>query len=235
MTYPRIFNTGWTFFEDFTAQDALTDAVLGKMKWELDLIGNASTITSGTVDGETYLRDTTAGTADGDGEAYSLKDDIITLNGDGGYFAFTARIPDVAGNAVAANNARIGLNAVVTSGDPVVGLWVDIDGGLITLQADSANGDLAATASVPGLTSLTTMVLGTKYNFEVRWSGENANSGPIQADLYINGNLACSIPNVLIGNTETMEPKFVHWQDSGGAATYEFDLFGFEGASYRAK
>ena len=235
MTYPRIFNTGWTFFEDWTAQDALTDAVLGKMKWELDTIGNASTTTAGSVDGETYLRDTTAGTADGDGESYSLRDDSITLNGDGGDFAFTARIPDVAGNAVAGNNARIGLNAVVTSGDPVVGLWVDIDGGLVTLQADSANGDLAATANHPLLTSTTTMVLGTKYNFEVRWHGQNANNGPQQADLYIDGHWAASIAGVLIGNTETMEPKFVHYQDTGGAATLEFDLFGFEGASYRAK
>lgn len=234
-----VFDVGYAVYEDFLTNDSITDANVGKNLWEIDAIsGGADTLSYETASGETFLRFTGGGAGDGDGTALSLADDKVSLGPNGGYFKFRARVPDITGNAIAANNFRIGFSDVRDSSEPVVGLWVDCDGGVISFDAASANGDLNAAASNPALTSNTTLVLGTTYNFEVRWSGNNGNAtaaGPSKAQLFINGHLSAEIDNVLIDGSETMEPTITHWADTGGASTLELDVFGFEAKSFISK
>ena len=68
------------------------------------------------------------------------------------------------------------------------------------------------------------MVLGTWHEFEFEWSGENAQGGPKIANLYVDGELACTVSDIQIDNDEEMEPKITHYQNSGGAASYELDI-----------
>lgn len=232
------FDVGYYVYEDFLTNTSISDGAVGKYLWDIDAISaGADTLSYETDQGETFLRMTGGGAGDGDGTALSLGADSVTLGDKGGYVRFRARIPDITGNAVAANNFRIGLSDVRDSSEPVVGLWVDCDGGVIELDAASANGDLNVAASHPGLTSNTTLVLGTTYNFEVRWSGANSNSdpGPSSVQLFINGHLSAELDNVLIDGAETMEPTITHWCDTGGASTLELDVFGYELASYVGK
>lgn len=233
-----IFDVGYYIFEDFLTNDAFSDAAVGKERWEIDAIsGGADTLSYETDQGETFLRMTGGGAGDGDGTALSLKDDAVTVGNAGGYFRFRARYPDITGNALAGNNFQIGLTSVHDSTEPVVGIWVDSDAGVISFDVASANGDLNASASAPSLTSNTTMVLGTWHNFEVKWSGDNGNSdpGPKKVQLFVDGTLAGTIDNALIDGAETIEPAIVHWSDTGGAATLELDVAGFECASYLVK
>jgi len=232
-------DVGWSVWEDFLTNDAITDGLIGKMSWELVAIsGGADTLTYETAAGETFMRMTGGGAGDGDGTAVSLAADKVSFGPNGGELNFGVRVPNITGNAIAANNFRIGFADVVTSGEPVVGLWVDCDGGVIELDCASANGDVNVAASASKLTSSTTLVLGTTYNMRLVWSGNNGNTdpGPSTAELYINGQLAAQLNGTcLLDGAETLEPVIIHWCDTGGASTLELDVFYYEAFSYRAK
>ena len=236
---PSVFDYGFYLSEDFLTNDAVTDAAVGKNLWEIDAISSgADTLSYETDNGETFLRMTGGGAGDGDGTALSLADDKVTIGPNGGYCRFRVRVPDITGNAIAANNFRIGFSDVRDSSEPVVGLWADCDGGVMSFDVASANGDLThAVAAHPDLTSGTTLVLGTIYNMELKWSGSNTNTdpGPKTAQFYIGGVLAGEIDNVLLDGAETMEATITHWCDTGGASTLELDVFGYEAASFVGK
>lgn len=218
--------------ENFLTNDSSTDAAIGSLLWEAVTIGNASTIAylSGTtaVAPGGGLRLTTAATADGDGEALRLDEDICVFGSQGGLVRARVRYPDITGNQLAGNNFRIGIDDSVTATAPTVGIWIDSNAGVLSLEADSADhGDRSAAVSgVPTdvLTSGTTMILGTWYDLSVVWSGANDQGGPDQAVLYVNGHEGAKITDVQIDDDEEAEPKIVHWQDTGGAASLELDI-----------
>lgn len=227
MNFPSV-RDGLYVKDDFFSNEEVADTTLGELRWEIVTIGNASTLaynvgTSAEPGVYGQLKITTAATANGDGEAIRLDEDAIVLGGAyPGYFAFKARLDD----QIASNNFRIGLHDSVTATEPTVGIWVDCDGGVITLNADSADhGDLsAAAANVGTFTSGTTMVVTTWHEFEVRWDGENAQGGPKHVVLYVDGYKAAEINNCEIDDDEEMELTITHWQDSGGALAVELDL-----------
>lgn len=225
--------------DDFFSNEGVADTTLGELGWEFVTIGNASTtaylVTTATTDGRYgVFRDTTAATADGDGEVYRLDEDNIVLGGNGGYLRMAFRYPSVTGNVLAANNFRIGLQDSVTATSPTVGIWLDSDAGVLSLQADSADhGDESVSVTgVSTLTSGTTAVLGTWHEAEIKWSGTNAQGGPASAEVWIDGEFGGRC-NVNIDNDEEMELSIVHWQDSGGAADYELDIDFIELVIYR--
>ena len=232
-----ILDFGWSVYENFLTNDSVTDAAVGKELWEIDAISaGADTLTYETADGETFLRMTGGGAGDGDGTALSLADDKVSFGGAGGFLNFRVRVPDITGNAIAANNFRIGFTDVRDSSEPVVGIWVDCDGGVLSIDCASANGDVTQAVSASKLTSSTTLVLGTTYDMQLLWSGENANGGPDTLRLYINGQLGAELDGTcLIGSSETCEPTITHWCDTGGASTLELDVFGYEAYSNVAK
>ena len=217
--------------DDFVANDAVTDAAVGELGWELDIIGNAST--TAFVVGETgaigILRDTTAVTANGDGESYRLFTDGIILETDG-YFRGRARYPSITGNVIADNDFYIGLTDSVTATAPTTGISVFSDAGVLNLRADSADhGDVSvAVTGVSTLTSGTTMVLGTWHRFDVYWTDTNAQGGPKNVKLFVDGELGAETNACVLDNDEDMEPKILHYQNSGAGATLEFDIDYYE-------
>ncbi len=217
-TSPR---DGTHIFDDFFANSGVADATTGTLNWELTTIANASTPTF--VAGQNgILRDTTAGSS-GDGEAYTLHPDGVVLSGTNQQFWFRARYPTISGNVLAANNFRIGFSDSVTTTEPAVGVWVDSAAGVISFDVASTNGDISvAAAGVSTFTSGTTMVIDTWHDFWVTMDGTNANGGPGRIRLFVDGELAGTINNVLLGSAETMEFSIVHWNSSG--ATLEFDI-----------
>jgi len=75
----------------------------------------------------------------------------------------------------------------------------------------------------PDLTSGTTMAVGSVYRFDIVCSGEaNANGGPDEVDFFVNGIWVAKVPSA-IGSGETVELKYAHWQDSGGADAVALD------------
>ena len=210
--------------DDFLSNSGVADTTVGELGWEMTTIGNAST--PSFVAGQNgIMRVTTAGTADGDGEAFTLHPDAITLAGTNQMVRVRVRYPDISGNVIAANNFRIGFSDSVTATDGAVGVWVDSAGGVLALDGASTNGDINQLATgVSTLTSGTTMVLGTWHDLAVFCEGTNVNGGPKTLKLYVDGELAATIENFLLGSTETMELSIVHYQLSGGAATLELDI-----------
>lgn len=210
--------------DDFLSNSGVADTTVGELGWEMVTIANAST-PSFVAAQNGVMRVTTAGTADGDGEAFVLHPDAIVLAGTNQVVRTRVRYPDISGNQIAGNNFRIGFSASVTATEPVVGVWMDSDGGVLSFDGASANGDVtAAAASVPTLTSGTTMVLGTWHDLAIHMSAVNANGGPKVLQFYVDGYKAAQINNCVLGSAETMELSIVHWQDSGGAATLELDI-----------
>ena len=231
---PFSLSDGYLIQEDFLWDgNAVTTLNLGTMDWVLAAIGNASTTTIlDTTDcgvGQYgVIRDTTAGTADGDGEVYRMDEDTIVLGPSGGSFRMKFRFPDVTGNLIAGNNIKFGLYDETT---PTVGVYVYVDGGIPKLYIDSADhGDVSVTAAgVPSLTSGTTCVKGTWYEIYVTFDGENANGGPSSARMWINGEFGGEIVGTgVLDDDEEMHPMFQHWQDTGGTATLEADFDFFE-------
>ncbi len=221
---------GTHIVEDFLTNDAVTDAAVGQLRWERETIGNASTPSYVTAETHGVLRLTTAATADGDGEALRSFTDGLVFEGKGGWVRARVRYPDITGNQLAGNNFRIGLDDSVTATSPTVGIWIDSDAGVLTLQVDSADGgDKADTVTgVSTLTSGTTMVLGTWHDFKIEWEGENSLGGPKNVRLYVDGELGAEVTNTLIDNDEEVELKIAHWQDTGGAADLELDIDYYE-------
>ena len=216
---------GIHWVEDFISNDSVADAAVGEKNWEIVTIGNASTLAFGTAEDGGVLKLTTNATADGDGEVMRSFTDGLVLNGGNGGFSFRARLDD----QIANNNFRIGLDDSVTATSPTVGIWVESDGGVISLQVDSADhGDLSIAASgVSTLTSGTTMVVATLHTFRVEWSGTNAQGGPRFVELFVDGEAAGScLCN--IDDDEEVEIKITHWQDSGGALAVELDIDFYE-------
>jgi len=232
-------DVGYHINEDFATNDAITDGLVGNRSWEIAAIsGGADTLTYETAQGETFLRMTGGGAGDGDGTALSLAADKYSFSQYGGEIRFGVRIPNITGNTIASNNFRIGFADVVTSGEPVVGLWADCNGGVMEFDCASANGDVNAAVSASKLTSSTTLVIGTTYDMVIKWSGNNGNTdpGPASAQLLIDGQLGAEFNgNVLLDGAETLEPVIIHWADTGGASTLELDVFYYEAFSFRAK
>jgi len=213
--------------DDFMSNSAVADASVGELRWEMTTIGNAST-PSYVAAQNGVLRVTTAGTANGDGEAFTLHPDHLVLAGSDQIVRTRVRYPSVAGNQLAGNNFRIGFSNSVTATEPSVGVWIDSDAGVLSFDTASTNGDRTkAVARISTLTSGTTMVLDTWHDLELRFSGVNANGGPALVDLYVDDEHAGQI-DCLLGAAETMECSIVHWQDSGGAATLELDIDYYE-------
>lgn len=212
---------GVHWVEEFLSNDSVADAALGNQRMEIVTIGNAPTIANETATDGGAIKHTTNATADGDGGVMRTFTDGLVLNGGSGGFSFRARLDD----QIANNNFRIGLDDSVTATSPTVGIWVESDGGVITLNVDSAgHGDLAIAASgVSTLTSGTTMVVATYHTFRVEWSGTNAQGGPRFVEMFIDGEAAGScLCN--IDDDEEVEIKITHWQDSGGALAVELDI-----------
>lgn len=221
--FPRVVDA--TFIQDdFLGNSAVADATLGTIDWELVTIANASSL-SFVASQNGILRFTTASTA-GDGEVITTHPDGIVLSGTNQQFGFRVRIPDISNNTLAGNNFRIGFRNVVTAGEPSVGVWVDCDAGVLSIDGASTNGDLTqAVASHPDLTSGTTMVKGDWYDFWFVLEGENANGGPATLKLFINDyGVPTTINNFLMGSAETMEFGITHWCDTGGGDTLELDV-----------
>jgi hypothetical protein len=228
---------GIRIVEPFFSNDqaVVTDKNLGLNKWAFDTIGNASTIAyldgALTVAPGGGLHLTTAATADGDGTSLHLGEDMFVLGGNGGWFRFKAQLTD----QIASNNFRVGLTDSITSTAPTVGIWVECDGGVLSLEADSADhGDFAqAVTGVSTLTSGTTMVLATYHDFYVVWSGTNAQGGPDEVRLYVDGELGASLTAVAIDDDEEVEATITHWQDSGGALAVEMKILYYEAMLFR--
>ena len=225
---PDVFPTspadGTHIYDDFLSNDGVTDGLVGELNWEMAAIGTISVVTF-VASQNGIVRFTTASNANGNGTAFRLKADSVVLAGTNQMFRFRARIPDITGNVIADNNFRIGLGDNEASTDHAVGVWVGCDGGVISFKGASTNGDITqAAANVAGFTSGTTLVLGTWYDFAVFMEGTNDNGGPKTLKFYVDGTLAGKIENFLLGDTETMEPSIVPWQDQGGAQSYQLDI-----------
>lgn len=229
---------GIRVIEDFITNDAAADATVGQLDWELDAITTADDETYLTgksgIDGGVgvtagVLRLTGAGAADGTGSSFRSFTDGLVINQGAGGFSFRVRYPEIAGNALAGNNFRIGLDDSVTATAPGSGIAVASDAGVITCTAwSNDHGDMTITPTdVPTLTSGTTMVLDVFHTFRVEWEGDNGQGGPRKFFLYVDGYLAGQ-DFVVLDDDEEVELKIVHWQDTGGAASLELDLDFFE-------
>lgn len=206
--------------DDFVSNDAVADATVGELNWELDTIANAPTLAYQTAQAHGVLRHTTAAVASGDGGTMRTFTDGLVIS-PGMEFGARVSITTLAGN-----NFRIGVDDSVTATSPTVGVWFDCDAGVMTLQVDSAaNGDESGTVTGhPDLTSGTTLVTATMTDFYFKCSNRaNANGGPDEVDFYINKTHVGKVP-CNIGSTETAELKIAHWQDSGGAAARVMDI-----------
>ncbi len=232
-------DVGWSVWEDFCDNNSVADAEIGKMGWEITVLGGgAETQTFETAAGETFLRMLGAGGGTGDGSVLSLAPDKVSFGPNGGFCRFAIRVPSISANVLAGQLFRIGFSDVVTTGEPAVGLWVDIAAGVVEFDCASANGDVNVAASGPTsiLTSGTTMILGTTYDCEIRWWGNNGNAdpGPDSASLTMNGHVVAEFKGtVLLDGAETLEPSFIHWTTA--TDTLEFDVFYYEAESRRAK
>ncbi len=233
-------DVGWSVWEDFLTNDAITDGLIGKMSWELlALGGGAETLTYETAAGETFMRMTGAGGGTGDGTIISLAADKVTFGPNGGFCRFGFRIPSISANVVAGQNFKFGFSDVVTAGEPAVGLWMDVVSGVVEFDCASANGDVNEVVSgqpTSLLTSGTTLILGTTYDGEIKWWGNNGNAdpGPDSASLTLNGRqVAFFNGTVLLDGAETLEPIFIH--NSLATDTLELDIFYYQAMSYRAK
>jgi hypothetical protein len=215
--------------DDFVGNDAIADATVGELAWEIAaLAAGGSTVSILTAQPYGVLRLTTGNSANNEGEY--LRSFVGGLGAEGiarGGFAFRARLT----TAIAASNFRIGIDDSVTVTDPTCGIWVKCDAGVLSLEADSAaHGDAAcAVSGVSTLTTGTTMVVDTWHDFEVTWGGNdsNAQGGPNLVMLKVDGEPAASV-FASLDNDEPVELKIVHFQDSGGAAVRIFDVDYFE-------
>ena len=177
------------------------------------------------------VRQTTAATADGDGEAWRLFEDGIVLK-PGFEFGFALRRPV----ELASLNWRIGLDDSVTATRPGVGVTVESDAGVLSCHTDSADhGDESVSVTGhPDLTSGTTEVVNDILKVKVVASGNaNAQGGPDEVNFYIgsddSGWAHSKLHHVAtvpcnIDDDEEVEPKIVVWQDSGGADAVIIDI-----------
>lgn len=211
--------------DDFYYSAAVTTGALSELQWDLVAITGAGTPSFVAGDDSHFgvFRDTSDGTT-AHGTVYYLLPDMIMLGGKGGFFRAKVRFPAAAGNVLTGNNLRFGLQDSVTATESGCGIFVTLDAGVVTVDADSATeGDETLTVTgIPTLTGGTTCVLGTWHEFEVRWHGENEDGGPAYVEAFVDGYHAGTIPCHL-DDDETMELSFTHWDDGAGA-TLEADI-----------
>ncbi len=203
--------------DDFLSNDSVVDAVIGELNWEIIQITNAATYVLRTAAeaGESgILRITTAATADDDGFCLRLDEDSWVFGPNGGGFAFKWQQPV----ELASLNFRIGIHDSVTVTAPTVGIWVDSNAGVLTLEADSADGgdEAQAVTGVSTLTSGTTLAVATWHTIEVKWTGANGQGGPRLVECFVDGEPGASV-FCNIDDDEDAEPKVLGFQDSGGA------------------
>ena len=219
----------WTGY--FGMNDNEADNALSTLGLQLTAIANAPTLVTQTAGKYgSRLRVTTDSTADGDGWViHSFPDGLVLTPG----MIFRARVAYPV--ELASMNFRIGLQDSVTAARPTVGATIESDAGVLTCNADSADGtdQAAAVAGHPDLTSGTTMVVGTDYDFEIRLSGENSLGGPKTVE-YLAGAAGSPlkrlglIDNFDVDDDEEVELSFVGWQDSGGADAVAFEIVHFQ-------
>jgi hypothetical protein len=147
----------------------------------------------------------------------------VTLGGgDGVFIRFRVRLS----TTLAGNNFKIGLGDALTVVDSAVGIWIEADAGVLSVEGASTNGDLSTSVGgVSTLTSGTTMVVDTWHDFELRLSGTNANGGPATVDCFVDGEPAGSLKNFLLGSAEVMEFSIVPWDDAGTAQKFDIDYY----------
>ena len=224
-TIPNSPLDGTHIYDDFLANSAVANGTVGRLKWVMTTIASQASVPTFIQAQNGVMRITTEGTTNGNGEAFTTDPDGITLAGGGQFFRFRVRYPQIGGNVIAANNFRIGFSASVTATEPDVGVWVDSDAGVISFDGASTNGDITqAVTGAASLTSGTTMILGTWHEFAIFMEGTNVNGGPKTLKLFVDGAIAGTIENFLLGSTETMEFGIVHWQDQGTGQHYELDI-----------
>lgn len=214
--------------DDFVSNDAVGDAAVGELGWEIVTIANAPTLAYQTAKGNGVLRVTTAATANGDGGVLRLFEDGLTLT-PGTTLGARVRYPV----ELASLNFRVGLDDSVTASRPAVGVSLESDAGVLTCHTDSSNGDHSkAVTGLEGLTSGTTMVVAEWLEVIVKLSGKtNADGGPAEVDFILTAidaagdrsQVAVSVP-CEIGDDEDVEPKIAVWQDSGGADAVAFEI-----------
>ncbi len=239
MKTQSVFDYGYYVEENWQANEGVGNFEVGENQWDIDILSSgADTLSYETAQGESFLRMTGAASGSGDGTSLALDADSITVGTGGGYIKTRIRIPDISNNTLADHNFTIGITDVITSGTPAVGLWVGSVAGVMSFYSASANGSVTTAFNAKGLTSGTTLVKGTIYNIELRWSGNNGNSdpGPDTLQCFINGQPAAEkqqVGDVVLDGAETMEAKIVHWATT--SSTLELDVFGYECASFLAK
>jgi len=222
--------------ENFVGNGTITTNLIGQNMWTLASLGGAGTITYLTtvVDNDPPvggIRSLTRDVADGDGSVINLLADTAKFptSVGGGGFAFRFNYPDIAGNVIAANNFYIGVHSTATAAAPTDGISIQSLGGVLTLRSDSADhGDTSqALEGVSTLTSGTTAVKGVPHSVEVHWSGENGQGGPLTVEAFVDDEPAGQLLSS-IDNDEAAELSIVHWQNQGGAQSYELDVHYFE-------
>ncbi len=209
-------------FDDFHSNSAVTTGLLGSLDWLMTTVGAGASTPSFVASQNGIMRLTTDGTT-ARGLAVHLMPDKVTLGGgDGVFVRFRARLA----TTLTGNNFRIGFSASVTLTEPTVGVWIDCDSGVLSIDVASTNGDQSvAVGGVTTLTSGTTAIVDTFHDYELRLSGTNANGGPDRIDCFIDGEPAASIRNSLLGSAETMEYSIVHWDDAGAAQVIDIDYY----------
>lgn len=212
---------GTLIAEHFVTNDQVSDNNIGINGFQVTTIGNAPTVAYRTGVKGGGARFTTAATADGDGGAiHSFPDGLVVSPG----FEWGAKITRPV--ELASLNWRFGLDDSVTATRPTKGVTIESDAGVLSCCTDSAaSGDRSqAVTKHPDLTSGTTEVVAQPLVIQARGSGKaNATGGPDEVDFFINGKHVVKLP-CLIGITETVEPKFAFWQDSGGADAVIIDV-----------
>jgi len=225
--------------ENFIGNGTITTNLIGQNMWTTTAIGNAGTLsylTTILADDPPIggIRSLTAATADGDGDAVHMLAATARFSGvnseKGGGFAFRYRYPGIAGNVIAANDFTIGVHSSVTATAPTDGIYIDSQGGVLTLHVASADhGDVSqAFASGSTLTSGTTSVIDVPHQIEVHWTGENGQGGPLTVNAFCDGEPVATIATAAIDDDENATPAIVHYQDQGGAQSYELDVHWFE-------
>jgi len=215
--------------DDFLSNDAVADATIGEMDWEIVNITSASTYTTLAADPDIWgaIRQVTNGTANRGSVLRTFTDGLV-LSGQGGGFAFRFRVPTITGNALAGNDFRIGVGDSVTITDPGVGITVRSVAGVLTLRSDSTDGgDLTqAIGGVSTLTSGTTAVIDTWHDVLVTWEGANGQGGPRFIECFVDGELGASV-FCNIDDDEEVECKIVHWNTSGDTLELDLDYYEF--------
>jgi len=226
---------GVHFVENFIGNGTITTNLVGQNMWTITASGNGGTATYGVTvtDYESPfggLRHLTDGTATNDGNAFTMlaASALFPASELGGGFAFTARVPTLAGNTLTGNSFYIGMHTSVTEAAPTDGISIQSVAGVLTLRADSADGSDATQAFAAGstLTSGTTMVIDVPHQFEVHWTGENGNGGPRYVEAFCDGEPVAALTTD-IDNDEAATAAIVHYV-SAGNDTLELDVWNFE-------